>query len=105
MMGRASVYVPYVDPGLILAREVRDRVRHFVAHENEPPKTIVLENHGVFALGATAKAAMNITDMAEKMSHILLGTYAAGGPVFMSPEAVNRIHTRPDEKYRQDKIG
>ncbi len=105
MMGRASVFVPYVDPGLVLAREVRDRVRRFVEEENEPPKAVVLENHGLFALGATAKAVMNITDMAEKMSHILIGAYSAGGPKFMTQADVDRIATRPDEKYRQQEIG
>ena len=105
MMGRATVYVPYVDPGLVLAREVRDRVRSFVERENELPKAIALQNHGLFALGPTAKAVTNITDMAEKMSHILLGTYSAGGPHFMSPTDIDRIATRPDEKYRQGEIG
>ncbi len=105
MMGRTSVFVPYVDPGLVLAREVRARVRQFVETEHEPPKALALENHGLFALGATAKAVMNITDMAEKMAHILLGTYSAGGPKFMTEKDVNRIATRPDEKYRQKEIG
>lgn len=105
VMGRATVFVPYVDPGLVLAREVRDRVRSFVERENELPKAIALQNHGLFALGATAKAVMNITDMAEKMSHVLIGAYSAGGPQFMTPADIDRIATRPDEKYRQDKIG
>jgi len=105
VMGRATVFVPYVDPGLVLAREVRARVRAFVEKENEVPKAIALQNHGLFALGSSAKAVMNITDMAEKMSHVLLGTYTAGGPVFMTPADIDRIATRPDEKYRQDKIG
>ena len=105
VMGRATVFVPYVDPGLVLAREVRARVNAFVEKENEVPKAIALQNHGLFALGSTAKAVMNITDMAEKMSHVLLGTYAAGGPVFMTLADIDRIATRPDEKYRQNKIG
>ncbi|HDP36122.1 MAG TPA: aldolase [Candidatus Hydrogenedentes bacterium] len=105
VMGRASVFVPYVDPGLALAREVRDRVRQFVEEENEPPKAITLENHGVFALGPTAKSVMNITDMAEKMAYVLLGAYSAGGPKFMTEKDIDRIATRPDEKYRQKLIG
>lgn len=105
VMGRATVFVPYVDPGLLLAREVRARVRSFVDRENELPKAIALQNHGLFALGATAKAVMNITDMAEKMSHVLVGAYAAGGPQFMTSADIDRIATRPDEKYRQDRIG
>lgn len=105
VMGRSTVFVPYVDPGLVLAREVRDRVRAFVKRENELPKAIALQNHGLFALGPTAKAVMNITDMAEKMSHVLIGAYSAGGPNFMTPADIDRIATRPDEKYRQEKLG
>ena len=33
--------------------------------------------------------------MAVKTARILLGTYAAGGPRFMSEHDVARIHTRP----------
>lgn len=104
VMGRATVFVPYVDPGLVLAREVRDRVRSFIERENELPKAIALQNHGLFALGPTAKAVMNITDMAEKMSHVLLGAYSAGAPSFMTASDIDRIATRPDEKYRQEKL-
>ena len=105
VMGRASVYVPYVDPGLVLAREVRARVREFVENENEPPKAMALESHGFFAQGPTAKSVMNITDMAEKMAYVLLGSYSAGGPKFMPQKDIDRIATRPDEAYRQKEIG
>jgi hypothetical protein len=46
----------------------------------------------------------NITAMAVKAARILAGTYAMGGPRFMTPQAVARIHTRPDEHYRQKVI-
>jgi len=105
VMGRTSVFVPYVDPGLALAREVRARVQAFIHTENEPPKAIAMENHGIFALGPTAKTVTNITDMAEKMAHVLLGGYSAGGPKFMTERDINRIATRPDEAYRQKAIG
>ena len=103
-MGHKSVYVPYVDPGLVLAREIKRRVEAFVEEEHMVPKAIVMQNHGLFALGETSKAVTSITDMAEKTSRIILGTYAAGGPNFMPPEHVDRIFTRPDEKYRLEII-
>jgi hypothetical protein len=43
--------------------------------------------------------------MAVKAARILVGAYAVGGPRFMTPQAVDRIHTRPDEHYRQRVIG
>lgn len=101
VMGHKSVFVPYVDPGLVLAREVRRRVEKFIDAEGVLPKCIMLQNHGLFALGDSPKKVTNITDMAEKMSKVLVGTYAAGGPRFMSEKDVRRIESRPDEHYRQ----
>ena len=35
----------------------------------------------------------------------MVGTYALGGPHFLASAAIDRIHTRPDEHYRQQIIG
>jgi len=104
VMGHKSVYVPYVDPGLVLAREVRSQVARFVDEEGVLPKCIMLENHGFFAMADSPKKVQNITDMAEKMSAILVGCYAVGGPRWMSESDIRRIDTRPDEHYRQRSI-
>lgn len=104
VMGHKSVYVTYVDPGLILAREVRTQVEAFIDSEGVLPKCILLENHGFFAMADTAKKVCNIHDMAEKMSQIILGTYAMGGPTWLSESDIRRIDSRPDEHYRQQAI-
>ena len=103
-MGHRSLFVPYIDPGLILAREVKRRVAQYVRDEAILPKAIVMQNHGLFALGDSAKAVTSITDMTEKMSQVIIGTYAVGRPNFLSHDNVDRIFTRPDEKYRQNII-
>jgi rhamnose utilization protein RhaD (predicted bifunctional aldolase and dehydrogenase) len=103
--GPAPMVVSYVDPGLPLAREIRQRLEPYLDTYGEPPKTILMQNHGFIALAATAQQVENITAMAVKAARILVGTYALGGPRFMTAEAVNRIHTRPDEHYRQRIIG
>jgi len=99
-MGPRSVYVPYVDPGLPLAREVKQRLERFVQDEGMLPHAIMMQNHGVIAMGETPKAVTSCLEMTEKASRILVGAYAVGGPHFMPPEQVDRIATRPDEKYR-----
>ena len=99
--GPAPMVVPYIDPGVPLAREIHQRLYQYVDTYGEPPKTILMQNHGFIALAASAQQVENITAMAVKTARILVGTYALGGPHFMSQEAVNRIHTRPDEHYRQ----
>lgn len=105
LCGPASLLVPYTDPGLPLARAVQSRLAGYVREHGEPPKVILLQNHGLFALGRSAREVAGITAMAVKAARVLLGTYAAGGPHFMPPEAVARIHTRPDEAYRRRKLG
>jgi rhamnose utilization protein RhaD (predicted bifunctional aldolase and dehydrogenase) len=105
LCGPAPVVIPYVDPGLPLAREVYQRINAFIDMYGELPKTILMQNHGFIALAPTAQQVENITAMAVKAARILVGTYALGGPHFMTPEAIDRIHTRPDEHYRQRVIG
>jgi ribulose-5-phosphate 4-epimerase/fuculose-1-phosphate aldolase len=63
-----------------------------------------MENHGMAALGRTCQDVENITAMCVKAARILLGTAALGGPRFLAAEDVDRIHTRPDEKYRQERM-
>jgi rhamnose utilization protein RhaD (predicted bifunctional aldolase and dehydrogenase) len=105
LCGPAPVVIPYTDPGLPLAREVQRRINAYIDAYGERPKTILMQNHGFIALAGTAQQVENITAMAVKAARILVGAYALGGPHFMTPEAIRRIHTRPDEHYRQRIIG
>lgn len=100
-LGPESVVIPYVDPGLPLARAVRTGVAAYIEKWDEDPKVIFLQNHGVFALGDSAKAVENTQAMTDKAARILMGTMQFGGPRFMSEADVLRIHTRPDEVYRR----
>ncbi len=103
--GPAPAYVPYTDPGLPLAREVRKALETHIEIYGEPPKAVLMQNHGLIALGQSPREVQNITAMYVKTACVLLGTYVLGGPRFMTPEDVARIHTRPDEAYRQQKLG
>ena len=103
-MGPASVFVPYVDPGLPLAREVKRRLEQFVDKEGMLPTAILMQNHGLITMGASVKAVLSCMDMTEKSMRILYGTYAIGGPHFLEPGHVERIATRPDEIYRLQHI-
>jgi rhamnose utilization protein RhaD (predicted bifunctional aldolase and dehydrogenase) len=105
LCGPAPVVVPYTDPGLPLARRVRDLIEQYIDEHHEHPRVILMQNHGMIALGRTARQVENITAMAVKTARVLLGTYVLGGPHFLTAEAVDRIHTRPDELYRRGVIG
>jgi len=99
--GPAPVYIPYTDPGVPLAQKVRDEIDRYLDEYRERPKVILMQNHGLIALGQTALEVENITAMYVKTARVILGAYALGGLHFMSADAVARIHTRPDEAYRR----
>ncbi len=103
--GPAPVVVPYTDPGVPLARKVRDLIDQYIDRHHEVPKVILMQNHGLIALGRTAQQVENVTAMAVKAARVLLGTYALDGPHFLTAQAVDRIHTRPDELYRRKLLG
>ena len=100
--GPKTCYVPYVDPGLPLARAIRDAVTKFIEKEGELPKTIWLANHGLIVLGRSSNEAWSGTQMSEKAAQVWLGALSTGCElVTMTEQQVSRIHTRPDEHYRQ----
>jgi rhamnose utilization protein RhaD (predicted bifunctional aldolase and dehydrogenase) len=101
VLGRFPLFVPYVDPGLALARRVRDELHAHVARHGTPPKAVYLGNHGLFALGRTAEEVVQITEMAVKAALVLGGALAAGGVRGLAPAAADRIDGRPDEHYRR----
>jgi rhamnose utilization protein RhaD (predicted bifunctional aldolase and dehydrogenase) len=93
--------VPYTDPGLPLAREIAERTKTFLEKEGHSPRLILLQNHGVIALGSTPAAVLSCLLMAAKAAAIFRGAAAMGGPNFLKPEHVERIGNRPDEAHRQ----
>ncbi len=99
--GAKSVLVPYVDPGTILAQKILGQTDAFITAENRPPRIILLQNHGLIAIGATTGSVLAATLMAEKAAKIFLGASALGSPTALSPQNVARIDSRPDEHYRQ----
>lgn len=103
--GIAPCCVPYVDPGVPLARAVRDQVQSYTDTYGVPPKTIYLQNHGFIALGGTAPEVENIHQMADKAAYILASALAIGEPTALTPENAARIYTWPAEHFRQKALG
>jgi rhamnose utilization protein RhaD (predicted bifunctional aldolase and dehydrogenase) len=101
ILGRTPVFVPYLDPGLTLARAVQQEMLRHLELDAAPPKVVYLGNHGIFALGESAAEVLQITAMAVKVSRILGGAIAVGGVCTLSEKDVARIDGRPDEIYRR----
>jgi rhamnose utilization protein RhaD (predicted bifunctional aldolase and dehydrogenase) len=102
--GPQSVFVPYADPGLPLAREIAERTRSYIEKEGLVPRLILLQNHGIIALGSTPQSVMASILMAAKAAAIFMGAAAMGGPNFLPPQHVDRIASRPDETHRQNQL-
>ena len=100
VMGRRGLLVSYSDPGVVLAREVRGRL---VDHARQwgMPRVIYLGNHGMVALGSSAGDALQLTEMADKVSRVLATTLSFGNVVPMTDESTERIDTRNDEQIRR----
>jgi rhamnose utilization protein RhaD (predicted bifunctional aldolase and dehydrogenase) len=99
--GPESLLVPYADPGLELGRELRRRAREFIGRLGDFPRAIYLKNHGFIALGATSREVLNITMTSTKAAKIRAQAMTLGGLSLLSPSDVERIHRRPDVRYRQ----
>jgi rhamnose utilization protein RhaD (predicted bifunctional aldolase and dehydrogenase) len=104
--GAESVFVPYTDPGLKLAQAIQSAVVTYIKRADRAPRVILLENHGLIALGASPESVVAATLMAVKAAEIFVGAAAiAGQPRFLSAAQVARIAGRPDEHYRQKALG
>lgn len=103
--GAEFVLVPYIDPGLKLAQGIRAAVKAYIKRLARPPRIILLENHGVIALGATPEAVLAATLMVAKAAEIFNGAMTLGGARFLTNAQAARIAGRPDEHYRQKALG
>jgi len=101
LLGRESVFVPYMDPGVLLAQKVKQECDLFISKYGDIPKIIYMQNHGMVALGSTALEVQNITLTANKAAEIRLGALSAGDIHLLSRDVIDHIAGRPDELYRK----
>jgi len=98
--GEDSVWVPYVDPGVPLAVAIRDAVNA----AGYIPRTILLQNHGLIALGTNQREVLSATLMMEKAARVYLHAAACGQPTPLPSHQVRRIASRLDEHERRAAI-
>ncbi|MDR3188138.1 MAG: SDR family NAD(P)-dependent oxidoreductase, partial [Prevotellaceae bacterium] len=53
LLGNKALYIPYIDPGYVLFKEVETRINAYRAKHGAEPEAILLQNHGIF-VGADA---------------------------------------------------
>jgi rhamnose utilization protein RhaD (predicted bifunctional aldolase and dehydrogenase) len=101
LCGPKSLLVPYVAPGLALAKAIRSGWKDFVSATGTAPKSILMINHGLICVGTTPSEVVAGCLMMEKAAKVFL---AAGDAKPLTPEQVHHIHTWTDEHYRQSKL-
>ena len=73
--GEMPAIVPYVDPGLTLARAVREELKRYMDDFGYTPKLILMENHGMVALGQSPADVMSISLTADKWARTTIGNF------------------------------
>lgn len=101
-LGIDSVYLPYTDPGVPLAKALKNHIDEYIKKYDEVPKSVYMQNHGFVALGKTKNEVEVITLTAQKAAKVRVGAMLAGGVNLLSDDTVLHIANRPDEKYRQN---
>ncbi len=102
--GVEPLVVPYVDPGFVLAVTVRDELHKFLDRNGVPPRIMLMVNHGIVTFGQSSREALNAMLMADKWARVLEGTFAFGGPHYLTSNQVERIETRIDEVFRRQNL-
>lgn len=98
LCGAATLFVPYVMPGLPLARELAARLQLWEGRL----RCIWLRNHGLIAVGETAAEAFATTLMAAKAARVLLGALATGKEIqFLQPIEIAALDSWDDEAVRR----
>jgi L-ribulose-5-phosphate 4-epimerase len=89
--------IPCAGFALIGGEEIGQQV---VEHIGSSP-AVLLKNHGVFTVGASAKAAVKAAVMVEDISRSVWYALQLGTPDEIAPEDVKKLHDRYTNVYGQ----
>jgi rhamnose utilization protein RhaD (predicted bifunctional aldolase and dehydrogenase) len=100
--GPATCFIPYVAPGLDLARSIELKTEVFQLRYGVFPRTYWLQNHGLIAVGGTAAEVESACLMAVKAARVILGALQTGEKIrWLTDEEIAHIYNWPDEHARQ----
>ncbi len=89
LFGNDVVYVPYVDPGYVLFKEVEARISAYRAKTGNEPQIILLQNHGIFVAADTVAEIHAIyKKVIAKLDAVL------GQTPEIEPRAIDRAATK-----------
>ncbi|HLW07060.1 MAG TPA: SDR family NAD(P)-dependent oxidoreductase [Marinilabiliaceae bacterium] len=62
IFGEDALYIPYIDPGYILFKEVQRKIEAYREKHGSDPKVILLQNHGIFVSSDSVEEVRVIYD-------------------------------------------
>lgn len=62
LFGKDAIYIPFIDPGYVLFKEIELRLLRLKDASGSDPKVIVLQNHGIFVSADTIDEVKTIYD-------------------------------------------
>jgi L-ribulose-5-phosphate 4-epimerase len=80
----------------------REVVRGLTGHRSP---AIILQNHGVFAIGATPEEAVKAAVMCEDVARTVFLAYQLGTPSAIAPADIDSLHERYRTQYGQSGPG
>ncbi len=95
------VWIPYMRPGLELARGVGAAISAYTEIHNSYPRLMILANHGIVALGGSAQEVDAVSTMAVKAARARLVARAFGDPHYLDPIEAGSLQEREDEVARR----
>jgi rhamnose utilization protein RhaD (predicted bifunctional aldolase and dehydrogenase)/NAD(P)-dependent dehydrogenase (short-subunit alcohol dehydrogenase family) len=72
LFGDKALYIPYIDPGYILFKEVEKLVAQYRKEKGAEPEIILLQNHGIFVGAETTDKIKEIyNDVLQKIGKVI----------------------------------
>jgi len=94
--GSSMLLVPYADPGLQLAKEVKRKMLLWRDRYKIVPKVVLIHNYGMFVLGNSREELIKMIETTLKAAQVFIGASLLGGPVFLTPTNVTHVEVLKD---------
>jgi ribulose-5-phosphate 4-epimerase/fuculose-1-phosphate aldolase len=101
--GKKSCFVKYKTPGKRLAKEITKQIKKYLLLENELPKLILLQNHGIITIGKTIDECIISTQICEKSAEIFVSQTKTKLKK-LSKYEISSLYNNKKEKYRQSQL-
>lgn len=102
--GAISCIVPYMNPGFELFESIKINVTNFIETNNEIPRLILLQNHGIICIGSSYQQCIVATEICEKSAEIFIGATQLNTINYISTVHLNKLIADTNEIYRTDTL-